>query len=139
MKEDIQKSIKGIIGVIALATIIAVFDGCETEYEQIYREAENLNYTVLGENDFSFNGRKRISIYIYSPYAVTKTEKINVSKKAALDMHRKTLADFIDIRLEAKSTNYGKSDVKVVVEYAPDFCGISGNDCTGSQWEIKTY
>lgn len=134
-----KEGMKATIGILTIAVFLTIFDGCETEYEEIYREAENLNYTVLAEEDISFNGRKRISIYIYSPYAVTKTEKINVSKKAALDMHRKTLADFIDIRLESKNTNYGKGDVKVVVEYAPDFCGISGNDCTGSQWEIKTY
>mgnify|MGYP005813409977 CR=1 FL=1 len=105
--------------------------------ERAANKVKTINYTVIGERDFSFNGRDRFGVFVYAPEAKTKLERAAVVKQAAIDLQKRTNADFTDATLEVADFSYQQGNVLAMADYAPDGCGVSGEDCTGEKFKIE--
>lgn len=130
---DITQKSGNIAGVIIF--IVAAIIGGDASSTSV-EVTKTITYKVVGERDFSFNGRKRVGVYVFAPDATTKEERAAVVKQAALDLQSKTNADFADAILEVADFAYGTGNVLAMADYAPDGCGTSGKDCNGNKWSI---
>lgn len=100
-------------------------------------QVKTINYTIISERDFSFNGRDRFGVFVYAPEAKTKLERAAVVKQAAIDLQKRTSADFTDATLEVADFSYQQGNVLAMADYAPDGCGVSGEDCAGEKFKIE--
>lgn len=146
---------KGVIAGVVLLFIAAAFatppppltpeqkaikaEQAKTEKTKQAQQARNktINYTVIGERDYSFNGRDRFGVFIHAPDAKTKLERAAVVRQAAIDLQKRTNADFTDATLEVADFSYHQGNVLAMADYAPDGCGVSGEDCTGDKFKIE--
>lgn len=95
--------------------------------------AHAADYTLVKEKDHSFgNIRSRVTVEIEAPGAATDREKLEAMMAAAVDRHRKDWPDAVSARLWK---NYEQDSViQNSIDYAPDGCGWTGDDCTGDIW-----
>ncbi len=89
-------------------------------------------YKIIGTDDFSTPGRKRVGVYIVSS-AETRDERAHTTMKAAVEYQEKTKADFVAAYLELSAIVKQDGNPLAVVDYAPDGKGISGDD----DWKWK--
>lgn len=128
---------KAVIAGIVLLFIAVAFATPPSEQKNQHETVKTINYTVIGERDFGFNGRDRLGVFVYAPEAKTKLERAAVVRQAAIDLQKRTNADFTDATLEVASFSYQQGNVLAMADYAPDGCGVSGKDCTGEKFKIE--
>lgn len=96
------------------------------------------DYEILKNEDISSMIRIRRKIYIISPTATTKEERIATLMDSVKEVYRESMPDFIAAYLVHRPLNYPISDYPILamLDYAHDGCGISGSkrDCTGKRW-----
>ena len=94
---------------------------------------DSLVYTVAYEKDHSFgNARSRVTLEIEAHGATTERAQIETMMKAAVERHRKDWPDAVSVRLWG---SYGADQVITnSIDYAPDGCGWTGDDCAGRIW-----
>lgn len=90
-------------------------------------------YKIIGQDDFSFPARSRKRFYIVAPTAVTRESRIATAMDAAVRAHRNTWPDVVRVHLELSET-LSSAPSLAIVQFAPDGCGLSGEDCTGEMW-----
>lgn len=125
-----------VLGVVLVIIAAVVGSEAQTESEKV-EVTKTINYKTIGKREYSFNGRKRLGVFVYAPEAKTREERAAVVKQAAIDLQETTNADFVDALLEVADFNYGSGNILAMADYAPDGCGTSGQDCSGNKWKIK--
>ncbi|PCH95369.1 MAG: hypothetical protein COB83_09005 [Gammaproteobacteria bacterium] len=108
-----------------------------TETQDPLRNIQPKPYEVVKINDISFAGRKRMEWIIVAPTAKTKLSRAATAKAAARELQRTQRANVAYIMLEQSKTTYGQGNAYAIVNYYPDACGNSGEDCNGVKWEIE--
>ena len=63
---------------------------------------------------------------------MTREDRVATAMDAAIQEHRKTWPDFVVVFLALVPFEFG--NVVAQVDYAPDGCGVSGDNCTGEIW-----
>ena len=90
-------------------------------------------YAIVEEQDISTGLRKRVRVSITSPDAVTPESRVMTAMEAAVHVHRKAeLPQFVTVFLQQAGVSTTHTLAKV--DFAPDGCGVSGDDCTGDIW-----
>ena len=90
------------------------------------------NYQVVENEGISAPRRERRRIRILAPTAVTREDRAATAVDAAIQEHRTTWPDFVVVFLELVPFEFG--NVVARVDYAPDGCGVSGDNCTRTPW-----
>ena len=129
---------RAVIASVVLLFIAAAFaTPPPTQQNAQQAKVKTINYTIIGGRDYSFNGRDRFGVFVHAPEAKTKLERAAVVKQAAIDLQKRTNADFTDATLEVADFSYQQGNVLAMADYAPDGCGVSGEDCTGEKFKIE--
>ena len=109
----------------------------EQDTTQIVRQEQKPPWTVhefkiIENKDISaFNGRTRRKIFVMAPTAITKEDRIATIMEAAVRVSQKHHSLFV----AAHMLPYESSNNSIArIDYAPDGCGVSGEDCTGEVW-----
>ena len=94
---------------------------------------QSYEYEVLDKQDISTGLRKRVRVTIASANALTPEARLKTAMTAAIKVHREEgLPDFVTVFLQqAQAEN---PYTIAIVDFAPDGCGVSGEDCTGEMW-----
>ena len=87
-------------------------------------------FKVVEDEDTSFGNRLRRSIRIVAPTALTREDRIATLIEAARQAWRKHHSQFIALFL----LPFESGPIVARIDYAPDKCGVSGEDCTGQVW-----
>ena len=93
-------------------------------------------FKIFDNTDFGFYGRSRQRIHVLAPTATTREDRIATLVDAVAEFYRKDYPDFISAMLfggsfESESGGYNPI---AMIDYVPDGCGLSGDDCTGEIW-----
>lgn len=91
----------------------------------------SLTYSIIKEDRAHAGGRPRERIDIQSENAKTEREQIAVMMLAAVERHRETWPHVVLVFLK---TDDPINPVLNGIRFAPDGCGLSGDDCTGEVW-----
>ncbi len=88
-------------------------------------------FRVVKDEDISFLNRSRRRVSIVAPDALTQEDRTATLMEAALLKWREHHAQFIIVSL----LPFEPADFSIArLDYAPDKCGISGDECTGKVW-----
>ena len=137
--------IKGIILIGFLLFLVSLCANPETQTERTAKSEQGQQestpnkpqwdlrpYTVIKTKDISFASRKRLQVWISAPLAITQEQRIATAQAAAIRTHRKTWPDYVGVFLG--QSEKVQTDILAVLNYAPDGCGLSGEDCTDDMW-----
>ncbi|EGG0282947.1 DUF4875 domain-containing protein [Salmonella enterica] len=94
-------------------------------------------YQVIGKDDTSFAGRKRLRWVITAPTALTQADRAETAKAAAKALQDQTDADLAQVWLEVAPFAAGQGSQLAMATYTPDGCGASGKDCDGKKWDVE--
>ena len=89
-------------------------------------------FHIVENKDTSVARRKRNMVKIFSPRATTPEALIATAMEAAMQMQRSEWSQFLKVFVVASHSP--DSDSLAQVSFAPDGCGVSGDDCTGEMW-----
>lgn len=95
-------------------------------------------YTVIDFTDYSFPGRTRLEWTIMAPTAITAKDRARTAMQAAKDLQEEYQSDVSFILLEDNEVVAGKGFPYAMAAYCYDVCGMSGQDCNGVEFKIKT-
>ncbi|EEJ8658020.1 DUF4875 domain-containing protein [Salmonella enterica subsp. enterica] len=96
------------------------------------------SYRVISYSDTSAAGRNRFTLIIVSPEAKNIEERVATSKAAAISFLKQKNANFVSVLLMATPDAYEYGGTPLAItDYAPDACGLSGDNCTGNKWSIQ--
>jgi len=95
-------------------------------------------YKVIGADDYSFPGRKRVRWQIVSPEAKTNLDRAYTVIQAAKDLYNETKADQVNIWMEMDEEVTGKGFLYAMATYTPDGKGNSGKERDENIWEVKS-
>ena len=87
-------------------------------------------FKVVEDEDISFGNRLRRRINIVAPTALTREDRIATLIEAARQAWQKHHSQFITLFL----LSFESGPTVARIDYAPDKCGASGEDCTGQVW-----
>ena len=87
-------------------------------------------FRVVTDEDISFSNRLRRRVTIVAPSALTREDRIATLIEAATQAWRKHHSQFIAMFL----LPFEAGPVVARIDYAPDKCGVSGQDCTDRVW-----
>ena len=90
-------------------------------------------FEIFNNTDFSFVGRSRRRIHVLAPTATTREDRIATFVDAVAEFYREDYPDFISAMLfggSFQSESGGYSPI-AMIDYVPDGCGLSGDDCRG--------
>ena len=109
----------------------------EQETTQIVRQKRKPPWTIhefkiIENKDISAsNGRTRRKIFVMAPTAATREDRIATIMEAAMQVSQKYHSLFVAAHL----LPYESSNNSIArIDYAPDGCGVSGENCTGEVW-----
>lgn len=95
-------------------------------------------YRTIDQEDSSVALRKRLGWVIVAPTAATLEDRAVTAIHAAKELHERSGADFVQIRLVADElTNWGGNGILAIAEYAPDGKGVSGQGEKGNKWKVS--
>lgn len=109
----------------------------KTESQDPLSNIQPKHYQIVAENDISFAGRKRLEWVIVAPDAKTKLSRAATAKVAARELQRTERTNVAYIILEHSKATAGQGNAYAIVNYYPDGCGNSGEDCNDVKWEIE--
>ena len=87
-------------------------------------------FKVVSDEDISFGNRLRRRISILAPSALTREDRIATLIEAGRQAWRKHQSQFIGLFL----LPFESAPPVARIDYAPDKCGVSGEDCTDRVW-----
>ena len=87
-------------------------------------------FRVVTDEDISFSNRFRRRVTIVAPTALTREDRIATLIEAATQVWQKHHSQFIAMFL----LPFESGPVVARIDYAPDKCGVSGQDCTDRVW-----
>lgn len=94
-------------------------------------------YEVIGAEDYSFPGRKRVRWQIVAPSAQSRGDRAFTAIQAAKDLLKKTEADQATVWLEINKELAGKGYGLAIVSFTPDGKGNSGQEANSEVWEVE--
>ena len=98
----------------------------------IYGYAEP--YIIVDTGDYSFPGRNRKGINIYSPEATTQKARAATAMQAAYDYQEETKADVVTATMVYHPNLANTGELLANVAFYTDGCGLSGDRCDGVLW-----
>ena len=87
-------------------------------------------FTVFKDEDISFSNRTRRRVTVVAPTALTPEDRIATLVEAALQSWQKHHSQYIALFL----LPFESGPTIARIDYAPDKCGISGEDCSNKVW-----
>ena len=137
--------IKGIILIGSLLFLVSLCANPETETKQTAKSKQGQPestlkkpqwdphpYRMVETKDISWGSRKRVQVWISAPLALTQEHRIATAQRAAVREHRKTWPDYVGVFLMPSEKT--ETVFLATLDYAPDGCGLSGDDCTDEIW-----
>ena len=87
-------------------------------------------FKIIRNKDISVARRIRLQVFIVAPTAVTPEDRIATLMAAAIGIWKEHAPDFIGLFM----LTHESGDAIARIDYAPDKCGVSGDDCSGEIW-----
>ena len=94
------------------------------------------SYVIVGKEDVSIPGRKRMGIIVISREAKTYDELAQTAMKAAMDYQKETEADLSYVWLEMSAQTQGAGYQLAIADYAPDGKGNS-DIAVPFKWQVE--
>ncbi|PAX78268.1 hypothetical protein CIK43_18930 [Citrobacter sp. TSA-1] len=94
------------------------------------------SYSLVDKDDISYAGRERYKISIVSPDSQSLEERAATVKNAAIELQKKTGADFVSVLLLPTENSKGKGYVLAMADYSPDGCG-TGEKCDNKKLVVS--
>ena len=104
----------------------------ESPAPAVVSEVPTPDYRVVEEKDHSIGNRYRITLEIEVSGAQTDRERLQAMMAAGVERHRQDWPNVVSVRLWDSYEN--DQLIRNSIDYAPDGCGWTGDDCTGELW-----
>lgn len=144
--------------VILISVLFAIFspsdeekESSATQSEQVISEIDQYMDTLLYSDqvkpavlvnlsDTSFSGRTRLSAMLFSTEATTDKELLATAISAARQIQREKKVQFVSVIMHSSEKSALNQDTPILVlDYAADRKGVSGEKDEGSRYKLDMY
>lgn len=133
--KKINKWARGVI-LGSLVLIILILMLPDPESSSLAGEAKD--YKQVSYSDTSIGNRARGQVWIIAPDALSKEDRAATVWQAAQDLRKNYNADLMQVFLLPHERFEGYGIHYATALYVPDGCGISGQNCGGDVWNIRS-